>query len=130
MEGQRPIVPSLCPDPNKMGISAIAKDSSGNIWLGTRQGLMQLRDGKVTSWAGVNGMPRSDVKAVWVAQDGSLWVGTAGAGLFQGRDGRFARMPEDGTLQTAVAWPIYQSRDGSLWVGSYGGGIGRLANEV
>ncbi len=71
----------------------IAVDGNGTKWVAADQGLIELQ-GKGVLWNDFEGrrkiyndtnslLPDRAVKAVEVAADGSIWVGTAGGGIFK-----------------------------------------------
>ncbi|MFO0601206.1 MAG: two-component regulator propeller domain-containing protein [Myxococcaceae bacterium] len=73
-------------------INLLAEGADGTLWVGTTTGLARVRREQPTQLEHVEGPPalRSDVTALWVDAQGSLWVGTVGDGLVR-RDasGRF-----------------------------------------
>ncbi|HTI98252.1 MAG TPA: two-component regulator propeller domain-containing protein [Dongiaceae bacterium] len=101
-------------------IVALAEDSAGSLWAGTREGkLWQLREG--------NWMPQSSVSisnaitTILPAPDGSLWLGTEGSGLVhltrtgvQGFD-KNVGLPND-TIRA-----LFLDAQGSLWIGTASG---------
>jgi hypothetical protein len=79
----------------------------GTKWVGSDAGLLELR-GQGAVWSDFEGsrraynstnslLPPQAVKAVEARADGSLWIGTAGGGVY-----RFK--PEGGTSQKLSAW--------------------------
>ena len=100
-------------------VRAIAEDTSGNLWLGTeRDGLFQLRDGKITSVPA----PVSDISCLLADADGALWVGTAGHGLahFQNGNWKICSTLNGGLVSDSIGYLINDDA-GNLWLGSYEG---------
>lgn len=107
-------------------VIALAEDSDGNIWAGTREGeLWRLSRGK---WEQPNLWQNHAVTALVPAQDGSMWIGTEGKGIFGiGRDPRLHFDKGSGMASDSVR-ALYLGTDGTLWIGTAGGGLSRLKN--
>src|SRR5437667_9430311 len=58
-------------------VYAIGQDADGYLWIGTDAGLLRFDGVRFTPWEeiGDTPLPKSPVSALWVARDGSLWVG-------------------------------------------------------
>lgn len=78
-------------------VTAIAQDSAGLMWIGTRRGLFRY-DGKTftafTPKPGADSLPSSTISAVMGDDRGDLWVGSDGGGLARrdARTGSFTRI--------------------------------------
>src|SRR6185295_18317284 len=59
-------------------------------------------------------------------REGSLWIGTNGAGVSQLRDGAFTVYGAKEGLSRDFAYTALEDRDGSVWVGTTAG-LDRLA---
>ncbi len=75
-----------------------------------------------------NALGDSSVTSVKEAHEGSLWIGTASAGLKRLRsDNRVQSFPiaadKPRSLSAAVVTSLAESRTGRIWVGTYGGGV-------
>ena len=98
----------------------------GTLWVGTYSGLLTLRDGKFVWFNPGQGMPRTEVLALWEDRDGVLWVGQE-TGLFRHTAGRFDFFgPKEGLSGTRV-FSLFEDRDQNLWVGTADGGLNRLS---
>ncbi len=108
-----------------LDVTALGQDAEGELWAGTRQGELWWQENG--QWrAQVNGQRVHAITAIVAAPDGSVWVGTAGDGLFnvEGKaDGRWSR--QTGLLSQWVR-TLYLDSDGALWIGTGGGGLSRL----
>ncbi|MBM3725139.1 MAG: response regulator [Acidobacteria bacterium] len=94
----------------------IVVDRDDNVWFSHYpRGLARLRNGRLERLTVADGLPNSDVLGVYEDQEGSLWAGLAGGGLFQLRDTKFAGNGG-----------ISEGPDGSLWVCSIVGGVERF----
>ena len=100
-------------------VRAIAEDASGNLWLGTeRDGLFQLRDGKISSVPA----PVKDISCLFADADGGLWGGTAGHGLayFKNGNWKICSTLNGGLASDSIGYLINDDA-GNLWLGSYEG---------
>ncbi len=109
---------------------ALAIDTRGYLWVGTRDGLAAWNGRVFRTVTFPDGTKSRSVRSLLGASDGSLWVGTEGSGLLRYRDGSFD--PEVPALPgpSDVVWSLAETRgpDGatSIWVGTAGWGLYRL----
>ena len=58
-------------------VTALAEEPDGTVWAGSvSEGLFQFHEGKLTAVNAASGLSDNLVKALWVDQEGLLWVGT------------------------------------------------------
>lgn len=95
------------------------QDVDGSMWIGTRDGLNHLADGKLTSWTTADGLPDSSVTAIARDRRGVLWIGT-GRGLARFENGRPVAVvvPPKFPPSTRI---LFEDRRGRVW---FGGGEG------
>lgn len=108
---------------------AISGDDQ-SVWFATSRGLSRLRDGAWLSYGLADGLPGIDVRAVLVAADGTVWVGTFGRGIARLRPGA-ARWESVDVLsrpgpQGPFVQAIWQAPGGDLWFATNGIGALRL----
>lgn len=106
-------------------VAAIYSDSSGDIWFGTGEGgIYQYRDDKIIAnyYTTAQGVAGNDVKAIYEAQDKTLWLGTY-TGLSHFKDGKFANYTTNESLPGNFVRSIKDDADGTLWVGTYDSGL-------
>jgi len=117
----QPGLPAL----TNLDICALAQDAQGRLWVGTRQGELWWQDHG--QWLKQSKGPRvHTVTALAPERDGSIWVGTAGDGLFnvEGKaDGLWTK--RSGRLSEWIR-TLYLDAEGALWIGTGGGGVSRL----
>jgi signal transduction histidine kinase/ligand-binding sensor domain-containing protein len=110
-----------------LDVSALCQDGQGRIWAGTRQGELWWRGHEQWESQSKTGRVHA-ITSLAPAPDGSIWVGTAGDGLFsvEGKtDGRWTK--RSGLLSDWVR-TLYMDQAGTLWIGTGGGGLSRLRN--
>jgi signal transduction histidine kinase/ligand-binding sensor domain-containing protein len=71
---------------------AATRDDRGGLWFGTNDGLFRFADGGFRRFGAAEGLPSAYVYALLASADGSLWIGTRGAGAVR------CRPQEDGGL--------------------------------
>jgi signal transduction histidine kinase/ligand-binding sensor domain-containing protein len=105
-------------------IFAIAQTPDGYLWLGTEFGLLRFDGVRTVVWQPPPGerLPSSDIRSLWVARDGRLWVGTT-EGLVSWKDRRLTHYPE---LDRQVIEALLEDREGTIWVAGWAPSVGRL----
>ena len=68
-----------------------------------------------------------DVRCAAEGSDGSMYVGTDGAGLFARRSGesKWEHFGRADGLEAAQVYSLHVDRTGIVWIGMSGGGLGR-----
>ncbi len=115
--------------PNEPGtiVRAILPGPNGSLWVGIMEdgpgrGLETLAEGKLRSFVA----PGFDGKNVVVYnmafdRDGSLWVGTAGKGLFRIRGNVVEHYGQAEGLSSDDVRDLFEDREGILWVATNNG---------
>jgi len=94
---------------------ALAEDREGHVWVGTRSGLVRLRDGPVKAFSSREGLPADVVRAVREEADGTLWLGSD-KGLTRYRDGHLDHWKPSGAMQRGPARSLLRDRRGRFWI--------------
>ena len=132
-------------DTEKAGVrnafTNVAVSDTGNVWVGTRAGLVLLKKDRAGQYsvkepAELNDViGYADISALCVDGAGDLWVGTAEDGLYKVRfsGGRYDIVElkmyswENKRLNSNKITTIFEDsgsgRGKRLWVGTYGGGL-------
>ena len=107
---------------------ALAQGKDGEIWVGTRVGLMRYQNGQV-DWFGINqGVKSADVRTIVQAEDGSVWFGMMGGGLGHLKDNVVKQYRKEDGLAGDFVLCLHFDATGALWIGTAGGGLCRLKN--
>lgn len=103
----------------------LAPSANGGMWAAKGMRLLRLSAGGgaglIADLAWLGGS--IEVRVLFEDDEGTLWIGTRGAGLYRFRNGQFLRVPTSHDSLLALA----QTRDGNLWAGTRGGGLNRVA---
>lgn len=104
----------------KAGVTLMAEDSSGSIYVGTRAGLARLRNGAWQVWNKQKGLPSNLISALCVDSGGIAWIGTA-SGIVR-LDGDDLVVIDKGMgLPDESITALAQDKPGNLWVASNAG---------
>ncbi|NOS68565.1 MAG: histidine kinase [Verrucomicrobia bacterium] len=112
---------------NGVSLTALAEGNDHSIWAGSRESdLWQLARGQ---WTRAAQFPSSNgITALVAEQDGSLWVGTDGSGLFRWNKSGRAHFSRTNGLASDSIRTLHRDADGTLWIGTAGGGLARWRN--
>jgi len=128
-------------------IHAVREDGTGVLWVGTSRGLVRMRpdasakrtvddseegsarranDGVFEPAGGPAALGTDRIRAVFVARDGSVWIGTDTRGLFRYKDGSWTEYTTKNGLAMDRIWAIHDDKEGNVWIGTYGEGLSRF----
>jgi ligand-binding sensor domain-containing protein len=97
------------------GVTCLAQDADGFIWLGTENGLLRYESGLCTRWTRADGLPSDYVNHLVAIQGGGLWVSTA-RGLARLQRGRMEAAHFEGSTATPELYAVATDAVGHLWV--------------
>ena len=104
-------------------VLALCEDGQGGLWIGTHNGQLQhLRNGEFHP---VRGLPAKPVSALAQQPDGTLWIGTLGAGLIRRQAESTSTFTSTNGLPSDLIRTLLLDRQGTLWIGTVGGGLSR-----
>ena len=112
---------SATADAEPESLLSLALDRDGGVWIGTYADGLRRRDRSgVADVPGPMRLPGHAVRALLVARDGSLWVGTRdGLARFDPRDG--ATLPIEPSAGATTVLALHEDRTGTLWAGTTAG---------
>ncbi len=99
-----------------VGVTSMATDASGRVWIGGPQGVA-VRDGGFTAYTQENGLPSSSVLSVAAAASGDVWVGTEN-GTARFRNGAWTSFTTEDGLAGNRVQAIAVDRSGEVWFGT------------
>jgi ligand-binding sensor domain-containing protein len=99
-------------------VTALMPDDRGNLWVGTKNGLNCLTDGKFRSYTVDNGLAHPHVTALCRDKRGDLLVGTIigmsiTSHLAEGKTFKSLDKPESSWIHS-----ILEDRNGTIWIAS------------
>ena len=99
--------------------TSVVEDRDGNVWVGTRAGLVRYQAGhEPETFTRADGLPDDDITAVFEDREGSLWVGTHGGGLAQFTDRTLDGQAGPPSLRDQWISSVAEDEGGVLWVGT------------
>jgi signal transduction histidine kinase/ligand-binding sensor domain-containing protein/CheY-like chemotaxis protein len=91
-------------------------DSAGTVWVGTNGGLWTVRGDRLIRVG--QGTLDAPATAMLRRRDGSLWVGTGGAGIFRlSADNHVTKLPSDVAFDADTIARMFEDASGTLWIG-------------
>ncbi len=103
--------------PEKM-ITCVKEMPSGEIFVGTQQGLYVIQGSFVTALTVKDGLPNDAVISISVDGAGAVWVGTKAGGLDRIEGHKVIRTPADAGLPSFQIYSVLDDGAGMLWMGS------------
>ena len=122
----------LPPDGNTFEwVTGITQDLNGYMWIATYYGLYQYDGYRLTHYVhdplNPNSLADNPVESVYADPDGTIWVGTLGAGLdrFDPVTGIFTHFQHNAndpaSLGNDMVTEILRDKQGILWIGTHSG---------
>ncbi|MBU1101262.1 MAG: hypothetical protein KKA84_12750 [Bacteroidetes bacterium] len=97
------------------------QSKSGDIWIGTNQGLLLLKDGKVDDLKNDPRYISENIVSITETPDGELNIASSYMGLALFRDGKYKRITTDNGLVNNRVITTMMGRNGDLFVGTVQG---------
>jgi len=105
-------------------VNVIEEDASGNIWLGTNNGLIKWNGTTYTYLNKLNGLPANKVSSLLKDRQNRLWIGTRGGNTAAWIDSRgLHQLPLFNGRDSCQINDILQDRSGSIWFATTSDGL-------
>lgn len=106
------------PQLDGMAIASMLDSKRGGIWFVGNRGAYRLQDGRIVEqWtAETPGIRGQQFRALLEDGDGSLWIGTYGAGLIRIKNGQVRQFDESNGLFDNTVSCILPDDQGRLWL--------------
>ena len=127
-DGRRLSDPGVPPSIGRLQILALAKDRDGNVWAGTRNGLIRITPALTFSTELVSRSIENEIASIYEDRDGSIWFGGP-RGIERLRDGIFTGYSTAQGLPQENNGPLYIDSDGTTWLAPASGGLYSLSQN-
>ena len=102
----------------KSHITCLAEDLSGNLWIGTSNGVINKNDYNEIIYTVSDGLGSNIITSIFVDKDNSVWVGTYnGLTCFENGVLKKTYLRPCGIAGNVIT-SICQNKDGVLWIGT------------
>lgn len=102
-------------------VFSLLEDKNGTLWIGTNRGLNQFKDGKLIAFPRDENFSCCVIRALYEDQEGNIWVGMRGKGLWRITDGKFTTFTVEDGLSNNFIRAVYEDESGNLWIGTNSG---------
>lgn len=115
---------------NSLTVRALLVDpDQRGVWIGTDDGLVHHRDGRLRRYGVANGLADASVLALYREPDGTLWAGTdQGMARLPPGGSRFRQWHPGPSFPAQTVFDFLRDPGGSLWIAS-DRGLLRLRND-
>jgi ligand-binding sensor domain-containing protein/signal transduction histidine kinase len=105
-------------------VSSVHVSSSGTVWITTRKGMCQFKNGKLTPFEFQTDSPGRSPEMIGMYDDqrGNLWA-FGDTYLVNLNDGKRFNYFRNGDTTSLRIWSLCEGRDGELWIGTSGQGV-------
>ncbi len=111
-------------------VRSLYEDREGNLWVaGGSGGLAMVRQTAFGVLNPPDNWQGRTVLSVAAAKDGTLWVGTEGAGVYHYHDGDWTHYDQGQGLTSLYVWSIAVDPKGQVWAGTWNHAVFRLEGE-
>lgn len=105
-------------------IRCFGEDREGTLWVGAGSvGLIAMRPGIVEALEPPDHFQGRVPLSVTATQDGAIWVGSEGAGLYRLLNQQWTRFADNAGLSNLYVWCVSEDAQGRMWAGTWGGGM-------
>jgi signal transduction histidine kinase/ligand-binding sensor domain-containing protein len=100
----------------------VFRDRDGAVWVGTRKGLVHIREGRTDVYTRSDGLSGNAITRVFEDREGNIWV-TTDEGLDRFRDYAAITMSGRQGMADGTVASILGTRDGGVWLNGLGPGV-------
>jgi signal transduction histidine kinase/streptogramin lyase len=104
-------------------VRSLCEDREGNLWIGTGNGLAELRPNNIAIIDSPDHWQGRPVLTITEARDGALWIGTEGAALYRMKQAEWMHFDAAQGILGPYVWTASEDGQGRLWAGTWGRGL-------
>jgi len=98
-------------------VRSIAEAPDRSLWIAAKGAVYHLIDGKVDKFSPEAGLSSDEAFSLYCETDGTVWVGTYGAGLNRIKEGKISPVMKQHGLFDDVVYSILDDDRGNFWMG-------------
>jgi len=110
-------------------LTSIKQDHHKNLWIGTNKGAFLISGQSVKYFNETNGFTNARVFNLYCDQDGRMWFGIDGEGLYSYENDDFVIYDKSQGLNNETVMSLARDSKGQLYWGTNGGGLWSFANH-
>jgi len=109
-----------------ISIQTAMVDSKNNVWIGSREVINIIHTDNTVTCSFFPNTFSSEIRTILEDNDGNVWIGTFGQGLFQWDNNTLNTYATNNPFPAERILSLLQDREGSIWVGTRGLGLLRI----
>ena len=111
-------------------VSAIHRDASGQVWLGTARGLALWHPNRIEAKVSSD-FPITAIYALKSDRRGRLWIGTGNIGMliYDPASNQWQQLPNIPELGKDTLWSLDVDAEGNFWIGTNGLGLFQVSEN-
>ncbi|MDN5213601.1 two-component regulator propeller domain-containing protein [Fulvivirgaceae bacterium BMA12] len=99
-------------------IADIDQDREGFLWLATRNGVSKFKDGDFIRDPQLESLSSSAILSLMIDNEGGIWIGTLGEGLYLLSEGRLEHFDTGSGLDNNSVRSLLEDSQGNIWIGT------------
>ncbi len=95
----------------------IIEDKDGVIWVGTHHGIFIYKNKQLQRHPKLSQFDKIYINELYIAKDGSIWIGTNSNGFFLFRDNKITNFNQQLNLSGAIVHEFAEDTKGNIYIG-------------
>ncbi len=104
-------------------VSAFLKDNSGNLWVGTYDGLYKFDEGLKKVLSKKEGLSSNKIRSIIKDDKNQLWIGTTDGINIIDENNKITILDKKSGLKNTFIMYLSKNKNGSILIGTNGGGL-------
>jgi ligand-binding sensor domain-containing protein/signal transduction histidine kinase len=109
-------------------IFSLLTDSTGALWIGTREGLIKYHQGQQTEYTTAQGLSDNHILALREDREGNLWVGTKDGGVCKLSREMIVSVTKSDGLPDQNVFKVIEDHQGRIYASTEQGGLAEIMN--